>query len=133
MQEHELIAEGYYKLESYSPFYYAISNNMQGNIYLLIQKGFSHFSALSESIKQGKYNLFISLLDIVDENTLKDLIDSEGKNLMHVLANHAGKHNRDEEKIQEIYDILVSSGVDIEAQDNEGRIPPLYSSRMLIT
>ena len=127
MQEHELIAEGYYKLESYSPFYYAISNNMQGNIYLLIQKGFSHFSALSESIKQGKYNLFISLLDIVDENTLKDLIDSEGKNLMHVLANHAGKHNRDEEKIQEIYDILVSSGVDIEAQDNEGRIPLHYA------
>lgn len=30
------IEENYCKLESYSPFYYAIKNNMQGNIYLLI-------------------------------------------------------------------------------------------------
>ena len=73
------LEEGYWKLEPYSPFYYAIKNNMQGNIYLLIQKGFDEFSALSESLIQSKFNLFATLAETVKDGVIKDGVSNENK------------------------------------------------------
>jgi ankyrin repeat protein/predicted DNA-binding WGR domain protein len=121
------IEEGYMKLKSYSPFYYAIKNNMQGNIYLLLQKGFDQYSALAESIIHNKYNFFISVLDSIDTKNLNKKSTSEGKNLMHILAEHTRESSVDCDLLNDVYKMIVDFKIDIEAEDNEGRIPLHYA------
>lgn len=123
----EQIKEGFKKLRTYSPFYYAIKHNMQGNIYLLLQKGFDQFSALAESIIHNKFNFFVSVLDSVDTKGLKKQTNSDGKNLMHVLAESTREGSVDAELLNEVYGLISSLGVDFEAKDNFGRIPLHYA------
>lgn len=115
------------KLQTYSPFYYAIKHNMQGNIYLLLQKGFDQFAALSESIIHNKFNFFISVLDSIDTKNLKKQTDDKGRNLMHILAEYANESNVDKELLNEVYNLIINLKVNIEASDNEGRIPLHYA------
>jgi ankyrin repeat protein len=123
----EKLEEGYCKLEAYSPFYYAIKNNMQGNIYLLLQKGFSQFNALAESIMQGKLNLFISLLDVVKENEVQEQRTKDGKNLFHILAEHVSSSMADRELIDEVFGLIRKFKVDKYEKDEQERIPLHYS------
>lgn len=37
---------------------------------------------------QNKFNLFISLLDVVKDDVVRDSTDDEGKNLIHVFAKY---------------------------------------------
>ena len=115
------------RLQTYSPFYYAIKHNMQGNIYLLLQKGFDQFAALSESIIHNKFNFFISVLDSIDTSKLNKQTDDQGRNLMHILAEHANEKNVDKELLNEVYQLIIKLKVNIEASDNEGRIPLHYA------
>ena len=121
------INEGFKKLKTYSPFYYAITHNMQGNMYLLIQRGYDQFAALSEAIIHNKFNFFISLLDSIDESKLKNKTDEDGKNLMHILAEHTKESSVDLELMNEVYNLIVSFKIDIEAKDLDGRLPLHYA------
>jgi hypothetical protein len=124
----EKIKEGYFKMKTYSPFYFAIKNNMQGNIYLLLQKGFDQYSALAESIIHNKYNFFISVLDTIDTKKLKKSTTDEGKNLMHILAEYIDESNVDIELLNEVYSHIVNTlKTDIEAKDDLGRTPLHYA------
>ena len=123
MKNAEQLEHGYSMLKPYSPFFYAIQNNMQGNIYLLIQKGFNQVNALQESIMQNKFNLFLSILDVVDKEAIKDYKNDEGMNLMHVFCEYLSQHHQDMTLINEVYDLLIDSGIDIFAKDKKGRTP----------
>jgi len=125
----EQIKEGFKKLEIHSPFYYAIKNNMQGNMYLLLQKGYNQFAALSEAIIHNKFNFFISLLDSIDTTKLKKQANKNGKNLMHILAQYTNEATVDQELLNEVYNHIVSFKIDIEATDSNGRLPLHYALR----
>ncbi|CAI2365564.1 unnamed protein product [Moneuplotes crassus] len=123
---YEKLEEEYIKLQPYSPFYYAIRHNMQGNIYLLIQKGFSQFSALSECIMQNKFNLFLSILDIAEKNIIKERANEEGKNLLHIYCEHIQESQPDTQLALEILQIILDSGLNQYEVDKKGRIPLHY-------
>lgn len=115
------------KLRTCSPFFYAIKHNMQGNIYLLLQKGFDQFAALAESLVHNKFNCFISVLDSIDSSKLARQTDRQGKNLLHVLAESTDESNVDFELLQEVYSLIVKLKVSVDAKDNEGRTPLHYA------
>jgi len=123
----EKIKENYKKLKAYSPFYFAIKNNMQGNIYLLLQRGFDQFAALSESIIHNKFDFFIYVLDSIDIKKIKKWTNDDGKNLMHILAEHTNENAADPELLSEVYELIINLKVDIEAEDDMGRIPLHYA------
>jgi len=127
MANFKKLEEGYYKLQTHSPFYYAIKNNMQGNIYLLLQKGFNQFNALSESIIQNKLNLFVSLLDVVDAKTVREHKTEDGMNLMHVFAKSISTGSVDQELLEDTFKIIKDFEVDCFDKDNFGRIPLHYA------
>ena len=127
MANFKKLEEGNYKLQTHSPFYYAIKNNMQGNIYLLLQKGFNQFNALSESIIQNKLNLFVSLLDVVDAKTVREHKTEDGMNLMHVFAKSISTGSVDQELLEDTFKIIKDFEVDCFDKDNFGRIPLHYA------
>eukprot|EP00343_Euplotes_focardii_P006509 CAMPEP_0205816638 /NCGR_PEP_ID=MMETSP0205-20121125/23063_1 /ASSEMBLY_ACC=CAM_ASM_000278 /TAXON_ID=36767 /ORGANISM="Euplotes focardii, Strain TN1" /LENGTH=117 /DNA_ID=CAMNT_0053105459 /DNA_START=395 /DNA_END=744 /DNA_ORIENTATION=- len=105
--KHELdqIKEGFKKLSSRSPFYYAIKNKMQGNIYLLLEKGLDLYSALCESIIHNRYNFFISVCESIGTKDIQKKVTTEGKNLLHILAENYSNRDTDEELFDEAYSL----------------------------
>ena len=123
----EQLNKGYKKLKTHSPFYYAIKNNMQGNIYLLLQKGFDQYSALCESIIHNKYNFFLSVIDTIDTKGLHKLKTVEGKNLLHVLAESYNSSQVAHELFDEVYKLIIDLKFDANVQDDYGRLPLHYA------
>ncbi|CAI2359252.1 unnamed protein product [Moneuplotes crassus] len=127
LSDKEQLDKEYKKLKAHSPFYYAIKNNMQGNIFLLLQKGFDQYSALCESIIHNKYNFFLSVIDSIDTKNLHKEKTDEGKNLLHIIADNYNPHQVDRELFDEVYKLIIDLGFDTDAQDNYGRIPLHYA------
>lgn len=63
---------------------------------------------------------------MADKDTIREKTNEKGKNLLHIYCENVNQHQSDVELMNEVYDVIVNSGLDQYQKDNDGRIPLHY-------
>ena len=107
-----------------SCFWYALSHNDQGLIYVLLER-FPSGLALQDALSLGKYQLVFKLVCNCTEEVIKFTSKTTGVTLLHLVSNVRGNANW----VKPILKKLVERGADMKTLAKNGQTPLHFAAR----
>ena len=104
----------------------ALNLNWEGVIYLLIQQGYNIILAINDAFDKKMFQLVLTLIFKIEDNTIIKVTNSLNQNLFHSLAIN-GKSCDSNELIDKIFKELKRIGINPNDIDNNGRNSLHYS------
>jgi len=110
----------------YSQFKAAVIHEWQGVAYLLLFNGFDYMLAMQDAMSEHKFQLVLTLLAKVQDNSIIQQVNSKGQNLYHTLAMYGANANY--ELTTAIGEKLLKRKVKIDIVDQDLRLPLHYAA-----
>lgn len=114
------------KAGTYSQFRAAVMHEWQGVAYLLLFNGFDYMLAMQDAMSEHKFQLVLTLLAKVQDNSIIQQVNSKGQNLYHTLAMHGANANY--ELTTAIGEKLLKRKVKHDVKDQDLRMPLHYAA-----
>jgi ankyrin repeat protein len=111
---------------TYSQFRAAVIHEWQGVAYLLLFNGFDYMLAMQDAMSEHKFQLVLTLLAKVQDNSVIQQVNARGQNLYHTLAMYGANANY--ELTTAIGDKLLKRKVQLSVKDQDGRTPLHYAA-----
>jgi ankyrin repeat protein len=117
---------GNMKEGTYSQFRAAVIHEWQGVAYLLLFNGFDYMLAMQDAMSEHKFQLVLTLLAKVQDNSIIQQVNARGQNLYHTLAMYGANANY--ELTTAIGEKLLKRKVQLSVKDQDGRTPLHYAA-----